>query len=183
MIGTCWRPSSSHAWIALAIALTVGAPGFVQAQSTAPAKENEKAKAKPKDAPRVSSARLDLNKASASELQELPGVGEATAAAIIAGRPYRSVDDLEKVKGFGEAKIAALRDRVTVTGPTPTSPADVPATARADSPASKPLARSAENPKAKVKAKADAPRTPTTPVNLNTATRAQIEALPFFGPV
>jgi competence protein ComEA len=64
-----------------------------------------------------SPAKVNLNTASAAELDELPGVGPATAEAIIAAREehrFASVDDLLDVRGIGEAKLAELRDRVTV---------------------------------------------------------------------
>ena len=61
---------------------------------------------------------LDLNLASADQLDELPGVGPATAAAIVAHRerdgPFRSVDDLLDVRGIGPAKLDALAELVTV---------------------------------------------------------------------
>lgn len=61
---------------------------------------------------------VDLNRASIDELDTLPGVGPATAAAIVAHReehgPFTSVDGLLDVRGIGEAKLAALRDLVTV---------------------------------------------------------------------
>jgi competence protein ComEA len=60
---------------------------------------------------------LDVNRASAEELQRLPGVGPATAAAIITERerngPFAGVDDLLRVRGIGPAKLDALRDLVT----------------------------------------------------------------------
>lgn len=63
---------------------------------------------------------VDLNTASAEQLDVLPGVGPATAAAIVAHReqhgPFRVVDDLIEVRGIGEAKLDALRDLVTVGG-------------------------------------------------------------------
>lgn len=55
---------------------------------------------------------VDVNRASAGELESLPGVGPATAAAIIAERerngPFASFDDLERVAGIGPAKLAGL---------------------------------------------------------------------------
>ena len=61
---------------------------------------------------------IDLNAASEEQLDALPGVGPATAAAIVAYRdehgPFGSVDDLGKVHGIGPAKLDALRDLVTV---------------------------------------------------------------------
>jgi competence protein ComEA len=61
---------------------------------------------------------IDLNRATASELDALPGVGPATAAAIVDDRlrngPFASVDDLDRVPGIGAAKLDALRDLVTV---------------------------------------------------------------------
>jgi competence protein ComEA len=61
---------------------------------------------------------VDLNTATAADLESLPGVGPATAQAILDQRRrvgrYRSVDDLLDVRGIGPAKLAALRDRVRV---------------------------------------------------------------------
>ena len=63
-------------------------------------------------------APLDLNSATADQLTELPGIGPATAKAIIdtrkaAGR-FRSVDDLLTVKGIGPTKLDAIRSSVVV---------------------------------------------------------------------
>lgn len=59
---------------------------------------------------------VDLNSAGLDELDSLPGVGPATAAAIIEHRErvgrFGTVDDLLDVAGIGEAKLAGLRDRV-----------------------------------------------------------------------
>jgi len=64
------------------------------------------------------SAPVNLNTATADDLDELPGVGPATAAAIVAHRDtagaYASVDQLLDVKGIGPAKLEALRPLVTV---------------------------------------------------------------------
>jgi competence protein ComEA len=61
---------------------------------------------------------IDVNTASAAQLDELPGVGPTTAEAIVAHRdehgPFLAVDDLLDVRGIGEAKLEQLRDLVTV---------------------------------------------------------------------
>jgi competence protein ComEA len=57
---------------------------------------------------------LDLNTATAAELEALPGIGPKIAAAIIAGRPYSTVEDLLRVKGIGPATLEKLRPYVTV---------------------------------------------------------------------
>jgi competence protein ComEA len=66
----------------------------------------------------VPGALVDLNTATAEQLDTLPGVGPATAAAIIAHRdqhgPFTSVDQLLDVRGIGEAKLEQLRDLVAV---------------------------------------------------------------------
>lgn len=53
-------------------------------------------------------ARVSLNHASRAELESLPRVGPTLAARIEAGRPYRSLDELDRVKGVGPATLAAL---------------------------------------------------------------------------
>lgn len=56
---------------------------------------------------------VNLNTASADGLMSLPGIGPSKAAAIIANRPYDSVDDLDRVPGFGVKTIDQLREMVT----------------------------------------------------------------------
>ncbi len=65
-------------------------------------------------APVSANVRVDLNRASAAELEGLPGIGPALARRIVAARPFRTVDALDAVKGIGPKRLAALRDRVVV---------------------------------------------------------------------
>lgn len=66
----------------------------------------------------AATAPIDLNTATAAQLEELPGVGPSIAAAIIEHReregPFRSVDELLDVPGIGPARLEQLRDLVTV---------------------------------------------------------------------
>ena len=61
---------------------------------------------------------VNLNTATLEQLDALPGVGPATAKAILAERDkrgrFRSVNDLLDIRGIGPAKLDAIRDLVTV---------------------------------------------------------------------
>lgn len=63
-------------------------------------------------------APIDLNTASETDLDALPGVGPTTARAIVAYReahgPFHQVDDLTDVQGIGPARLDALRELVKV---------------------------------------------------------------------
>ena len=67
-------------------------------------------------APGAAGGPVNINTATAGELDALPGIGPSRAAAIIAEReahgPFASVDDLQRVKGLGTARIEELRGRV-----------------------------------------------------------------------
>ncbi len=54
------------------------------------------------------SQRINLNSATETELESLPGVGPKLAARIVAGRPYNSLEDLDKVKGVGPSMLTKL---------------------------------------------------------------------------
>ncbi len=61
---------------------------------------------------------VNVNSATADQLDVLPGVGPSTAAAIVTHReqhgPFQTVDQLGDVRGIGPAKLDALRGLVTV---------------------------------------------------------------------
>ena len=61
---------------------------------------------------------LDLNTATVEQLDELDGIGPATAQQIVAYREahggFGSVEELDQVPGIGETRLAALREKVRV---------------------------------------------------------------------
>lgn len=66
-------------------------------------------------------AGVDLNSATQAELESLSGIGPVKARAIITYRekhgPFKSVDELVKVKGIGPATVSKLRAEVEVKSP------------------------------------------------------------------
>jgi competence ComEA-like helix-hairpin-helix protein len=63
---------------------------------------------------------VDLNSADVASLDSLPGVGPSRARAIVryreANGPFRAVQELARVSGFGPAALGRLQGRVTVGG-------------------------------------------------------------------
>ena len=57
---------------------------------------------------------IDVNTAGKEKLMGINGIGSTFADRIIAGRPYKNVDDLLKVKGFGSKKLEKIRPYVVV---------------------------------------------------------------------
>ncbi|HYG32953.1 MAG TPA: helix-hairpin-helix domain-containing protein [Methylophilaceae bacterium] len=64
-------------------------------------------------------AATDLNTASVAELQKVNGIGPKKAEAIVEYRkktPFKSVDELDKVPGFGKATVEKVKGELTVAG-------------------------------------------------------------------
>lgn len=64
--------------------------------------------------------KVNLNTASFDELMDIPHVGRDKAEAIIAHRPFLSVDDLRRITGIGEKTFEHMKPLVTVSSPTRT---------------------------------------------------------------
>src|SRR5215831_2863974 len=88
---------------------------------------------------------VDLNTATEQQLVALPGIGEATAKKIIAGRPYASVNDLSKLH-LSASQLSKITPLVTVSAPanapakaptTTAAPTSTPATTTTPTPTSK----------------------------------------------
>ena len=92
-------------------------------------------------------AKVDLNTASAAELKELPGVGDATAKKIISARPISSVSDLSRA-GVSAATINKITPLVTIGNAPMASVASQPARSAPNPPASSTAATPAPVPAA-----------------------------------
>ncbi len=57
---------------------------------------------------------ININTASPSDLETLPGIGEVKAKAIISSRPFRSILGIKRVSGIGEATFQKLKPLITV---------------------------------------------------------------------
>jgi competence protein ComEA len=143
----------------------------VGAETAAKSKTASSKTTKPKadDAKESTTGKVNLNTADAAALEALPGIGAATAKAIIAARPIKSIDELDKIRGLGKNRIEALRNLVTT--------ADEPAPTAAKTAPAPTSAKTTVAPKA----------TPKTPagqkVDINTAAKEDLDTLPGIGPV
>jgi competence ComEA-like helix-hairpin-helix protein len=103
-----------------------------------------------------SSGVLDLNRASAAELEALPGIGPGLAAAIVRRRdrrgPFRDASEVLEIRGFGAARYSQLRSTLSVDG-------------RTGAPASKKSRRTL----------------PEGALDLNRARAEELSRLPFLG--
>jgi len=66
-------------------------------------------------------AAVNINTATPGELDGVKGIGPSKAQAIVDYRtkngPFKSLDDLKNVKGFGEKSIAKLKGELSISGP------------------------------------------------------------------
>jgi competence protein ComEA len=123
---------------------------------------------------------VDINSASQKDLEELKGVGPATAKKIIDGRPYKSVSDLSKA-GLSAKVIESIKPFVTVgKAPVAATKPPVPA-ATAAKDVIKPVKEAPKEVKSAAKSTPTA--VPGVKVNINTADKAALDALPEIGPV
>ena len=96
-------------------------PPDVAAQTKAPSRTAAK--------PAAPTGPVNINTASAAELDALPGIGAKTAALIVEYRqkngPFKKVEDLMNVRGIGEKSFLKLKPQLTV-GPAKADQAQQP---------------------------------------------------------
>lgn len=71
----------------------------------------------------IGASRIDLNRASAAELEALPRIGPALARRIVEYRerhgPFRTIEELDHVSGIGPRTLELLRPHAKVDQPSP----------------------------------------------------------------
>ena len=104
-------PSARWGLLGLGVVLPLGAAH--QATSPAPTAEVVQSPAK----------KVDINTADIPTLEAIPEIGTNMANAVVAARPFKSVEDLHRVVKIDAEKMATLRHKVFVSAVKPTAPA------------------------------------------------------------
>ncbi len=112
------RPSLSALALCATLFFSTGASSTAQ---TSAAKSHSHSSSKSAKHKASDGGKIDLNSASQTQLETLPGIGAATAKKIVAGRPYSSPSDLSKA-GVPAKTISSITPMV-MTGSAPSAPA------------------------------------------------------------
>src|SRR6266436_6792780 len=95
-----WRPFSSRFSLLFLFLSLICAPGVLEAKKKPPARP------------------VNINTATSEELQQVPGIGPATAEKILQMRKsygaFKSVDDLLSIRGLGQKRLEKMRKYLTI---------------------------------------------------------------------
>ena len=129
---------------------------------------------------------LDLNRATAQDLDALPGIGPALAQRIVDYRqahgPFKQIDDLREVSGIGPENLQKLKPYLGLGGPEAIAPPDGEAAMTFGKSGSGTNLDSQEGrlPGSKIDLE---PKTPGRVIDPNLGSQADLETLPGIGPV
>jgi DNA uptake protein ComE-like DNA-binding protein len=118
------QPTRYLAAMGLSVLLTMAAAAQTTSPSKSPSspavtKPDTTSKSPPATASQAPASLVDINSASAEELDKLPGVGPARVNAIIANRPYNGKDDLRQRKIIPPNVYNQIKDKIIARqGPT-----------------------------------------------------------------
>jgi hypothetical protein len=112
------RASVTFLGVCLAFAMLAGPAAMAKGGKDEPKPDKEEKAKKDKDKePTVviadeAALLVVINKADAKTLISLPGIGKKTAVRVIEGRPYKTLDELTKVKGIAKKRLAKVKSSV-----------------------------------------------------------------------
>jgi competence protein ComEA len=183
----------------VAIVALSASPAALAAKKKTPTPAAEASSASTASDGKAKTEKVNLNTADEKTIAGAKGVGEKLAKELVKNRPYKTWEDVSKVKGVGSGKKLESLKRVlklsegvgaatgdtaksteVVSKPTPSAAGASGATGAGASSSSKSSSSSASKSSEK---SSSSKLAPGTKININTATKEELDALPEIGPV